>query len=506
VLKFILRRLGVSVLVLWLASMLLYWLVTISGDPLKDLRESNAENKQQLIQARIDLMRLDDPWWERYWDWLKGVGGCFTGSCDLGTSINGQSVLDMTATAAGSTLRLVTLATLLAIVIGISLGILTAIRQYSGFDYVVTFLAFLFFSLPVFWAAVLLKEYGAIRFNDWIASGDMEPPMVLGIALLLAVVVPAVLGGTWKRRLATGAGVFVFVAVVLYVLNIFDWYRNPFFGIGMVLLTSLGAGVLMTALVAGFGNRRVLYGALTTAVVGTVSYLLFAGLLLEPSSWWVLIGLFAVAVVVSIGIGAAWGGYARKQAVLVAGITGVITSLVIVFDILVANWSSFLALKSRPISTIGSQTPNFTGDFWESVLDTGMQLVLPTILLTLVSVASYSRYTRSSMLETMNQDYVRTARSKGLSERAVITKHAFRNALIPITTIVAFDFAALIGGAVITERVFGWKGMGAMFADALNAVDPAPVMAFFLVTGTAAIVMNMVADLAYAGLDPRIRR
>ena len=213
-----------------------------------------------------------------------------------------------------------------------------------------------------------------------------------------------------------------------------------------------------------------------------------------------------VTLVVSAAIGAAWGGYARKQAMLVTGITGTITSLMVMADILISHWASFLSIKSRPISTIGSQTPNFTGEFWERLLDMGTQILLPTILLTLVSVASYSRYTRSSMLETMNQDYVRTARSKGLSEREVVVKHAFRNALIPITTIVAFDFAGLIGGAIITEQVFGWKGMGALFQDGLNAVDPAPVMAFFLVTGVAAVLMNLVADLAYAALDPRIRR
>ena len=505
-LKFILRRLGISFLVLWAASLLMYVLTINAGDPLADLRESNAENRDQLMALRVDQMGLDLPWYERYWDWLTGVAGCFTGSCDLGTTVNGANVLDLTAQSASSTLRLVTAATLLAIVVGIAAGIISAIRQYSGFDYSVTFLAFLFFSLPVFWAAVLLKEYGAIRFNDWIASGDMEPPMILGIALVVGVVIAAVVGGTWRRKIYTGAGTFVFVAVVLWVLNILDWYRNPFFGTAMVLLSSLGAAVLVTAIIAGLGNRRVLYAALTTAVVGTISYFVFAGPLLEPSSWWVLIGLFVLAVLVSVGIGAAWGGYARKQAMLISAITGVLTSLTIVFDILVGHWAGFLELKSRPISTIGSETPNFTGDFWESVLDSGMQLILPTIVLTLISVASYSRYTRSSMLEVMNQDYVRTARSKGLSERAVITKHAFRNALIPITTIVAFDFAGLIGGAVITESVFGWKGMGAMFREGLDRVDPDPVMAFFLVTGTAAILMNMLADIAYAYLDPRIRR
>jgi peptide/nickel transport system permease protein len=127
-------------------------------------------------------------------------------------------------------------------------------------------------------------------------------------------------------------------------------------------------------------------------------------------------------------------------------------------------------------------------------------------VLTLISIASYTRYTRASMLDVLNQDYIRTARSKGVSERKVITRHAFRNSLIPLATIVAFDFAGLIGGAVITETVFGWQGMGALFKLGLDTVDPAPVMAFFLVTGTAAVLMNLIADIAYAFLDPRIAR
>lgn len=504
-LKFILRRIGVSALVLLGASMLMFFLTINSGDPLKDLRESNNQNRAQLIAERTERMRLDDSPWERYWDWLTGVGGCFTGNCDLGINVNGVDVLGLTQQAASSTLRLVTLATLLAIVVGVALGILTAIRQYSGFDYTVTFSAFLFFSLPVFWAATLLKEYAAIQYNNWMAVGQYAPWTIVIAAAVAAFLLQAVLGGTKKRRLVTAATVFAFVTVTLFVFNALNWWREPMFGAGGVLLVSAAAGVLVTALVAGLRNRRALYAALTTAVVGVVAYFALAPLLLAPS-WPLLIGLFVVTLVVSVAIGAAWGGYARKQAMLVAGITGTITSIMVVVDILISHWASFLSIKSRPISTIGSQTPNFTGEFWERTLDMGTQILLPTILLTLVSVASYSRYTRSSMLETMNQDYVRTARSKGLSEREVIVKHAFRNALIPITTIVAFDFAGLIGGAIITEQVFGWKGMGALFQDGLNAVDPAPVMAFFLVTGVAAVLMNLVADLAYAALDPRIRR
>ncbi len=209
---------------------------------------------------------------------------------------------------------------------------------------------------------------------------------------------------------------------------------------------------------------------------------------------------------VSAAIGWFMGGYSRKAAAGLSMTVGLVMSLLIFGDHLVRNWSGLLSLKPRPISTIGSETPNFAGTFWQSLLDQGAQIILPTIVLTLISFATYTRYTRASMLEVMSQDYIRTARSKGLSERVVIVKHGFRNALIPITTIVAFDFAGLIGGAIITEQVFGWKGMGELFQTGLNTTDPHPVMAFFLVTGTAAIVMNMVADLAYAALDPRIRR
>jgi peptide/nickel transport system permease protein len=132
-------------------------------------------------------------------------------------------------------------------------------------------------------------------------------------------------------------------------------------------------------------------------------------------------------------------------------------------------------------------------------------LLLPTIALILISFATYTRYSRASLLEVMNQDYIRTARAKGMHERTVVVRHAFRNALIPIATIVAFDIGGIVGGAVITETVFGWTGMGQLFINGLRAVDPNPVMAFFLVVGGLAILFNLIADLVYAFLDPRIR-
>jgi peptide/nickel transport system permease protein len=162
-------------------------------------------------------------------------------------------------------------------------------------------------------------------------------------------------------------------------------------------------------------------------------------------------------------------------------------------------------VRGRPIATIGAMTPNLGGNFWVQGVDTFTHVLLPTIALILISVATYTRYTRASMLEVMNQDYIRTARAKGLTERTVVVRHAFRNAMIPVATIVAFAIADIVGGAVITERVFAWTGMGQLFQNGLDHVDPNPVMAFFLVTGSLAIIFNLLADLVYAALDPRIR-
>ena len=502
--KFILRRLGASLLVLLGGSMLLFFLVTISGDPLFDLRESNAENRDHLIRQRTEYMGLDMPWYQRYGVWLGGVARCATLACDLGTNRNGVEVQSLLANAASSTLRLVVLATVLAIIIGIIVGIATAIRQYSGFDYVVTFLAFLFFSLPVFWAAVLLKEFGAIRFNDWIVSPTFTLGQIAATAVVLAVILQGVLGGDVKRRALTAGATLVFVIAAMSYFSATEWFRRPMLGLAFVVLVGLGAAVGGTALFTGIRNRRVLYATVGTVVAGAVSHVIVLPLLTD-GGWGTIFALLPVALLVGGLIGWFVGGYSRRSAVSLSMAVAVIMGMLTVADVASRHWASFLGLKSRPISTIGSQTPNFTGGFWESFLDKGAQNILPTIVLTLVSIASYTRYTRSSMLEVMNQDYIRTARAKGLTERTVVVRHAFRNALIPIATIVAFDIAGLIGGAVITERVFGWSGMGTMFQNGLDNTDPNPVMAFFLVTAALALVFNMLADIAYAALDPRIR-
>lgn len=503
--RFVLRRLGISSLILLVGSFLMFILTINAGDPLEDLRESTATNRDQLMESRIAYMGLDNPWYERYWDWFSGAAGCLYGQCDLGVDRAGANVSAVLVQAMGSTLRLVLIATFAAIVIGIIIGIITAIRQYSGFDYVVTFLTFMFFSLPVFWAAVLLKEYGAIRFNNWIDDPHISPLQAVIVGVVLGVVLQAVMGGSLKRRLFTAVSSGAVATGALLIFTAIGWWRHPALGVGFVAIVAAAFAVGLTAIVAGLGNKRVLYSTLTTVAVGIVMFFALGPLLDEPN-WWLLIGLLISAILVGLAVGWFWGGYSRKMAMVLSAVTAAFMAFLTAADRAVYAWATFLDLKPRAISTIGSQTPNFAGDFWEKTLDWGTQLLLPTLLLTLISVATYSRYTRASMLETMNQDYVRTARAKGLGERTVIVKHAFRNALIPITTIIAFDFAALISGAVITETVFGWKGMGELFRSGLDHVDPAPVMAFFLVTGIAAILMNMLADISYAFLDPRIRR
>jgi peptide/nickel transport system permease protein len=122
-----------------------------------------------------------------------------------------------------------------------------------------------------------------------------------------------------------------------------------------------------------------------------------------------------------------------------------------------------------------------------------------------LSTAVYSRYMRASMLEVLNSDYVRTARAKGLVERHVLMRHAFRNALIPLVTVVALSFGDLFAGAIVTETIFTLDGMGFYFINSLFASDPYPVMAWLIVVAVVVITFNLIADILYAVLDPRIR-
>jgi glutathione transport system permease protein len=166
------------------------------------------------------------------------------------------------------------------------------------------------------------------------------------------------------------------------------------------------------------------------------------------------------------------------------------------------------AFGSQVLYTIGEETPGLSlyAHGWELWSDRLGHLVLPTVSLALLSFASWSRFQRAATLDVLGSDYLRLARAKGLTYRRTVIKHGLRNALIPLTTVVALGIGTLLGGAIITERVFVWHGMGEyLLNDGIGNNDINVVLGWLLVSATAVVVFNLVADLLYAVLDPRIR-
>ena len=321
-LTYIIRRLLYSVVVLLVASFLIFTFVTISGDPLAFLKMSPGASPATIanIEAR---KHLNDPIVVQYVYWLQDAV-----TNQFGTTIIGErKIMPDIQRVMGHTIQLVIAAELLAILIAIAIGVYSALRQYSVFDYTATTFSFLGLATPVFWLALMLQ--------------------------------------------------------ILFV-NIYLWF-----------------------------DIRIFYTANLSGV--------------DPGG-----GIYFF-------------------------------------------------------------------------LDRVQHLALPVIVLCVASIATYSRYMRGAMLEVINSDYVRTARAKGLKERSVIMRHAFRNALIPLTTVIALNFGGLIGGVVVTETVFGLDGMGLYFINSLNSGDPYPVMAWLMIVSAAVIMFNLLADITYGLLDPRVR-
>ena len=167
-------------------------------------------------------------------------------------------------------------------------------------------------------------------------------------------------------------------------------------------------------------------------------------------------------------------------------------------------WTALPFLAGATLPAGGFNTPGVTHGP-ALYLDRLRYMALPTIVLSMLFMATYTRYTRSSMLEVVHQDYVRTARAKGLSDPAVINKHALRNAMIPLVTIIALSIPGLFAGAPLTETVFGWPGVGQLFVTSVLAGDFAVAQGTIIFLAALVIVFNLLADIAYALLDPRIR-
>jgi peptide/nickel transport system permease protein len=319
VLAYITRRVLYSIPVLIVSSFLVFTFVSLAGDPLAKLRLNPTVSKITLENLKHQY-HLDASIPVRYWYWIQDV---FTHK--LGNSLETLQPIwpDITRTI-GHTAQVIVISESLAILLGVLVGIYSAIRQYSVFDYAFTTVSFLGFAMPTFWLALLLQ--------------------------------------------------------ILFVDIYLKW------------------------------NVRIFY-------------------------------------------------------------------------------------------TSGLNSPH--EGTW--TLDRLQHLALPIMTLCIISFAQYSRYMRASMLDVLNTDYVRTARAKGLPEWRVIMGHVFRNALIPITTIAALNFGALLGGVIVTETVFSLDGIGFYFLNKLLNLDLYAVMAYLLVTSVIIVVFNLIADVLYGFLDPRIR-
>jgi peptide/nickel transport system permease protein len=140
-----------------------------------------------------------------------------------------------------------------------------------------------------------------------------------------------------------------------------------------------------------------------------------------------------------------------------------------------------------------------------SFLDRLQHMALPVLVLAIAFIAGWSRYMRSSMIETVKQDYMRTARAKGVGSVSLLLRHGLRNAVIPLITVVALDFGAVVGGTVITEGIFAWPGIGLLFIDSLDRRDYPVLIAMLMIGAVFVITFNLIADILYAVMDPRIR-
>jgi peptide/nickel transport system permease protein len=332
--------------------------------------------------------------------------------------------------------------------------------------------------------------------------------VVSGILWMMAV------GGGWRRRVVVLVSGFAAAFLTFTYLQESGWWTAPHVSGFLLLLLGVATALGMTLLITGINRQG--WRALSTGLVTVALFMILYrwighGLLVDMTDTmtWGKVALFILAgIAVGALIGLAFAGPDFTQAMRVGAVVGGVMMVFIVVDRAMRAWPAYfqaVAIDGRPMATTGSETPNLGGNFWIGAIDLYTHLLLPTLVLMLISFATYTRYARGSMLEVLSQDYIRTARAKGLTERTVITRHGFRNTLIPLATIVPVDVITLVAGAVITENVFGRPGMGQLFLTSLNDAEIEPVMAYVLLIAALAVFANLVADLIYAALDPRIR-
>ena len=175
--------------------------------------------------------------------------------------------------------------------------------------------------------------------------------------------------------------------------------------------------------------------------------------------------------------------------------------LILIFSLKASQWGWAIQLPASQMTSVGYEFMS-TG---EQITDRLRHLIMPAAALGIGSAAGIARYMRGSMLEVIHQDYIRTARAKGLSERTVIFKHALRNALIPIITLLGLYLPVVMSGSVVVETIFAWPGMGRLIVDSIFQRDYPLVMATSFIAAGLVVLGNLVADVLYAVVDPRIR-
>jgi peptide/nickel transport system permease protein len=295
----------------------------------------------------------------------------------------------------------------------------------------------------------------------------------------------------------------------LWAIDLTNWYLDPGLGIFLIGLLSVGVAFGVTAISSGVSDIKARNAALTMAGLAVVWYYPAQWIFNNYASYLTVFVLIVLLVGTGVFVSRLFSKIDRGPIARTAIITGILCGFLIMIDRVMQSWkeySSTDAVNYRPVPTYGQRKDQLvTEDFWLNNLDIIMHLVLPTLALILISLAGWIRYSRGALLEVLNQDYIRTARAKGLNERVVITRHAFRNMMLPLSSLFVGEFVGLVGGAVITERVFGWQGMGTLGIKAINSYDLNLLMGVNLLLSILVISGNLIADLVYSALDPRIR-
>ncbi len=290
-----------------------------------------------------------------------------------------------------------------------------------------------------------------------------------------------------KRQLGLDKPIIV---QYLYWLVGNDWTKTDLDGDGVAETPGVRRGVLRGDFGLSLVNKKPVTQVIGERLPNTLLLMLTAE-------------AFILIFALLIGIYSALRQYSTFDNIITT-VTFLFYSMPVFFFALVAMYIFAVNFKKWGLPylpTVGMFEPTAG----KTPLQVAWHMVLPTATLSFGFIAGYSRYIRSAMLEALGQDYVRTAKAKGLPRPEIVYIHALKNAALPIVTIIALDLPFLLGGAIVTERIFGWPGMGRLFLDHVSRGDTPVVMGILMMIAVAVVIFQLIADILYAWLDPRIR-